>query len=283
MIEKTSELWADLHMHSYYSDGILSPEAIVKYAAKIGLRCIAITDHDTVKAVDEATETGNKHNVEVLTGIELSTTWDGRDIHVLGYCFDHTNAALHAQLELYRDERRHRAIRIIERLRKQGMDITIEEVEKKAGRGVIGRPHIADVMLSKKMAYNINDVFARFLGPDGTAYEDKYKITPRFAVELIENAGGVAVLAHPTLNMKETHVYDMIKAGIHGIECIHPKHTADSTAYYRRLTVQYGLEESGGSDCHGRGQVPLIGQYRIPYAVVQRLKDRAQSLRQMKS
>ncbi|HNC50449.1 MAG TPA: histidinol phosphatase, partial [bacterium] len=115
----------------------------------------------------------------------------------------------------------------------------------------------------------------------GTAYEDKYKISPRFAVELIEKAGGVAVLAHPTLNMKETHVHDMIKAGIHGIECIHPKHTADSTAYYRRLTVQYGLEESGGSDCHGRGQVPLIGQYRVPYNVVQRLKDRAQALRKV--
>ncbi len=268
-----TEEFADLHMHSFYSDGLLSPEAIVHHAAMIGLRAIALTDHDTAEGYHEALGAGSRLGVEVISGIELSAMIDGRDAHILGYFFDPENFILQNALQKYKDARVERAKRILKKLEEFNIYISFEEVQAKAGRGVIARPHIADLLIEKGHSDNIYQVFNQYLGQDAAAYEEKYKISPVEAVDLIHQAGGLAVIAHPTLNLKESHVYEMIRAGVDGIECTHPKHTPLSATHFARIAAQHKILEAGGSDCHGRGQIQ-IGNWKIPYANIEKMKKR---------
>lgn len=271
-IATSLNIYADLHIHSYFSDGFLSPTQVVAYAAGAGLSAIALTDHDTVDGLDEAMTAGEDYNVEVLTGIELSATIDDRDIHILGYMFDHRDEAFRRSVALYKQERFHRAEKIVQKLNRFGVGVDMDQVMARAGKGAVGRPHIADAVVHAGFAKDTNSVFRDFLGYGASAYEDKYKISPEMAIRLIHDAGGVAFLAHPSIGMKQKYLHQVISSGIDGIECTHPKHTDDASRYFQRIVQQHRLLESGGSDCHARDGNIFIGKYPVPYGVIEKMK-----------
>jgi predicted metal-dependent phosphoesterase TrpH len=265
--------YADLHVHSIFSDGQLRPSQVVDYAAQSNLRAIALTDHDTVDGLEEAIACGSACGVEVIPGIELSATMEDREVHILGYFFDPANTLLKQQIHLYKAERIKRAEKIIKKLNTHGITVNMDSVMTKAGKGAVGRPHIADAIIEAGYAQNTFEAFKEFLGHGALAYQERFSISPEYAIRLIGQAGGLSFLAHPSLNMKQKHIYHIIQAGVNGIECIHPKHSPDATNYFRRLVQQYHLMESGGSDCHARHEAIMIGRFPIPYGWVEKMKS----------
>ncbi len=265
---------ADLHLHSRFSDGNLTPTEIVALAKEKNLAAIALTDHDTVNGIPEAMRAADACNLELISGIELSATWEGKDIHVLGYFIDIGCPALLQALQRFVAARRERAEKMVRILQSEGVEIGFDEVIAEAGEGAFGRPHIATVLMRKGYARNVYDVFKKYLGYDCIAYVEKFSVTPAEAIELIHSANGLAFLAHPSFYMKEKHYMHVIESGIDGIETIHPNHFPNSTEHFRRLVQRYHLLECGGSDCHGRADALQIGEFPVPYETVLRMKER---------
>lgn len=265
---------ADLHLHSTQSDGRLRPSDVVHIAHQRGLRAISLTDHDTISGISEATDAGEALGVEVVPGIELSASLDDKDIHILGYFIDHESSALRSKLEIFRNSREDRARKMVAGLQNQGVDISFDEVEQEAQGGAYGRPHIANVLLRKGYARDIYGVFQKYLGYDCPAYVAKFSLHPMDAIGLLHEAGGLAFLAHPSFYMKERHLIAVIRSGLDGIETSHPNHFEHSITYYKGICRQYGLLESGGSDCHGRVDQIAIGNHAVPYEYVTHMKEK---------
>lgn len=265
---------ADLHMHSIHSDGQLPVQAIIDFAANAGLRAISITDHDTVEGVEEAMQLGHENGLEVIAGIELSATIENRDIHILGYFFNHKDKNFLNRIAHFKNERYNRAEKMVRKLNNAGVKLQMDSVMEFAGQAAVGRPHIADAMVKHGFAESIEVAFRDYIGYGGIAYEDKFNITPEEAICIIADAGGLSFLAHPSLHLKQKYLYQVIHSGISGIETIHPNHSENSSSYYKRIVLQHGLLESGGSDCHGRNGEINIGKYAVPYAAIEAMKQR---------
>ncbi|PTM59311.1 PHP domain-containing protein [Desmospora activa] len=251
------EHW-DLHVHTTASDGMQSPEDVVRLAREIGLAGIAITDHDTVEGVKRGQKEGERLGVKVIAGVEISTLADGRDIHVLGYGMEIEDRHFLARLQQQRESRKQRNTQIIQRLHKLGIDIRMEEVAaKKRDRSPdanIGRPHIAEVLVEKGVAGSMDEAFSRWVGEDGAAYVAISRITPEEAIQLIQQAGGVPVLAHPGSYKNDGLVDRLAKRGLVGIEVRHPDHNEQMERRYRQLASNHGLIPTAGSDFHGERQ-----------------------------
>lgn len=271
-----AEKRADLHIHSTFSDGTLSPEEIVELAAEAGLAAISVTDHDNVAGVERAEVAARRHGLEVIPGVELSAIEIGTDVHVLGYFVDVGFKSLTEHLELFRDARRIRAQKMVEKLKDLGLEVSIEAVLAKAGPAAVGRPHVAEALVDEGLILSYEEAFRRYIGFDGPAYVPKYEISPARAVDLIHAAGGLAIIAHPGVYLRDDIMRSIIAAGIDGIETVHPKHTAEATSRLRAMVKELGLVETGGSDYHGdnRGNTPF-GDGTIPYDWVEILRERA--------
>ncbi len=243
---------ADLHTHTRASDGWHTAEELLQLARQAGLRALAVTDHDTVAGLQAALEIGNRMGIEVVPGIEISTLYEGIDVHVLGYFVDFTDPQLVRRLERLRNTRDLRNRMIVERLQELGIEIEIEEVYAKQEQGGnVGRPHIAAVLVDKGVVGTIGEAFEQYLGTGKKAYVVPPRICPLEALELIHQAGGVCVLAHPGLYGKDELIDQMIAKGMDGLEVYHPDHTADDEAHYLRMAEAKGLIITGGSDFHG--------------------------------
>lgn len=263
----------DLHLHSTYSDGILSPAELVVRAKNAGLRAISITDHDNVDGIKEGLEYGNRLGIEVISGVELSTVEHGFETHILGYFVDWSNRKLRRHLELLRRHRLTRAKEIVEKLRKLGCPLALHDVIRKSRTGSIGRPHIAEVLVDYGYVTSLNEAFWRYLGDSKPAFVPKYRIGSLDAIMLIKRAGGLSFLAHPGAEIYEELIVQFIKGGLNGIEVVHPKHSAQEIAFYRNLVNKYTILECGGSDYHSdSGEQAKIGEYVLPYRVVTRMK-----------
>ena len=271
----------DLHIHTYFSDGSFSPQEVVTWAAEIGLAAIAITDHDDVGGIDQAIAYGRELDVEVVPGVELSTHGDGRDVHILGYLFDHHAKAIQSYIQLFQEERRKRARKIVDRLKKLGLGVSFDFVLQKAGPGSIGRLHIASALLEEGYVFSIEEAFRKYLGDGKPASVPKFKIEPLKAIQLIKEAGGVTFIAHPALDVNEEYVINLIRLGLDGIETIHPHHWPQATQKYKRLAQQYDVLECGGSDCHGNvnGKFVKMGKITVPYSFLSRMKEIASKRR----
>jgi len=267
-------LRADMHLHSVFSDGRLKPSEIVAFAHERGLRAMSLTDHDSVGGIPEAIAAATPIGLEIIPGIELSASLDGKDIHILGYFVDITDSELRSNLEIFIHSREDRARKMVVGLQSQGVDISFEEVEVEASGGAYGRPHIANILLKKGYARDVYGVFQKYLGYDCPAYVEKFALHPREAIDLVHRAGGLAFLAHPSLYMKERHLMTVIQSGLDGIETTHPNHFEHSISYYKRIVQQYDLLESGGSDCHGRPDQIVIGRHAIPYEQITAMKEK---------
>ena len=254
----------DLHVHSTASDGSRAPADVVQEARRVGLAAIALTDHDTVAGVAEASAAGRAHGVRVVSGVELSAVEGDVETHILGLHLSDTRD-LEARLVLLRDMRRTRAERMVERLNLLGVRITLQAVLEQAAGGAIGRPHIARAMIAEGWAVDFRDAFDRYLGNGKPAFVAKDRLPIAEAIHLIHRAGGLALLAHPASAGTRERVAAFVALGIDGLEVRHPSHTPDDVARLSALVDHFGLVPSGGSDWHGSGEGPrTLGAMRIP-------------------
>ncbi len=211
--------------------------------------------------------------VEVVPGVELSAVADGKDVHILGYFVDCDHPELRDCLRMYRDARKVRAERIVEKLNRMGMRVRIEQVMAKAGGGAVGRPHVADVMLEEGFVFSTNEAFHKYLGYSKPAYQPKHSISPAEAIRVIHAAGGLAVLAHPGLYSRDDLIPEMVASGLDGIEVAHIKHGPADRDRYAEIANRHGLLQTGGSDCHGDGRGdPVMGRVEVPRARVEALR-----------
>lgn len=267
---------ADLHLHTSYSDGVYSPTEIVIKAKEAGLKIISITDHDSVGGLDEAIEVGKQNNIEVIAGMELSASYEDSEVHILGYFIDYKNEHLVEKLSGFQAERLKRAKKIIGKLNKMNIPITIDSVLEHVDGESVGRPHIANVLVEKGHAESYHEAFNKYIGNGRPAYEQKWNFSPEDTIRLIAQAGGLSFLAHPGYPINENLINRLIKAGIDGIEVVHPSHGPDLIYYYRGIVNEYCLLESGGSDFHGgeRDDDEAFGQFTIPINTVDMMRRR---------
>ncbi len=249
----------DLHTHSTVSDGSLSPEEVVKRAAAADLAAMALTDHDNIGGVETALRTGEEVGILVVPGVEISAQFERGTLHILGYFFDVSHPALRGKLAYLQRARAERNPKIAQKLQALGIDITYEEVKAIAGSDQVGRPHFARILMNKGIVRDFSEAFDRFLGKDKAAYVDKFRYTPNEAFDMIREAGGVAVVAHPyTLNLPDEELRATLEAwypvGLRGLEVFYPDHTEEMIRGYSRMADTLGLLKTGGSDFHGNNK-----------------------------
>lgn len=248
---------ADLHIHTTASDGRLSPEQIYDSALTVGLRTIAITDHDTTAGVIRLNEilssTASPTKLQVINGIEMSCDYPDHEVHILGYHIDAYNPQLTEHLRYILEDRVTRAEKIVKKLNQLGYTISVARVKEVAGTArSIGRPHIAQALVKQGYFTTLDEIFDGLLHKGGPAYVPHYKLTPANAVELIRHAGGVAVLAHPGLVGNNELVEQLLTSlPIQGLEVFHPTHSPTQTQTYLEVAERRGLTVTGGSDFHG--------------------------------
>lgn len=248
-------LYADLHIHSNYSDGKLTPEEIVDLAIKRNIKCISITDHDNIDSQYVADSYADNKCIKVISGLELSSHYENIEIHILCYFIDTENENLKRSLDEIKNTRQDRAEKIIQKLNQINIDINIEDIDKQDYNGSIGRLHIAKVLVEKGYASSVKEAFQKYLVKDRPAFVERRKIDYKEALKLISDAKGIAVLAHPGEIYKNMFGEKLIKSlkryGLKGIEVFHPSHSPKVLNYYYNLAKKYSLLITGGSDCHG--------------------------------
>ncbi len=267
---------ADLHVHTRFSDGLASPVEIMEMGVRAGLSWISVTDHDTVAGLGEAKMEAGKIGIGFVPGVELSVEFRGQDFHVLGYEVDPEDPELMRLLTEIRESRAARATRIVGRLHALGVNLPMESVRRHVGvSGLIGRPHVAEALLSEGWVESFGEAFMRYLGKDAPAYVRKDPVEPRRALAVIRRAGGVSALAHPGAYDLDDSWQVFVREGLQGLETVHPKHTPEAVAGFRRLAERYHLVATGGSDYHGRGGAETpIGGVRVEASVVDEIQAR---------
>jgi len=271
---------ADLHTHTTASDGMFRPAVNVQMAKAAGLAAIAITDHDTVAGIPEALAAGKENGIIVVPGVEMSTAVDGKDIHILGYGISPDDPILLQRLLSLRNVRNRRNEDILANLEQLGMEVSLEDLEKAAGKAdhidkSVGRPHIAQVLVDKGYVSDLREAFDRFLGEGKPAYASQTRISPEEAMTWIHEAGGTAIIAHPGLYSDDSLVFSLLDSGADGLEAFHSDHSPELEQHYANKAEGKGKLITGGSDFHGtRNGVPFhgaIGSRSVDVAVVRQL------------
>lgn len=272
----------DLHVHSNASDGTFTPTQLVAEAKKAGLSAFALTDHDTTDGVAEAAMAAEKAGIELVPGVELSTEYEGKEIHVLGLYIDITNEALQKHMANFRDSRDNRNVYMLEKLRSEGFDITLEALEAMFPDAVITRAHVARYLLDKGYIPDIKTAFSEYIGEGCRCYVGRPKVTPMDAVDYIIEAGGTPMLAHPVVyHMDRPQLKKMIaemKAhGLVGMEAIYSENTAADEGDFKSLARAEDLLITGGSDFHGENKPDIRlgkgrGRLYVPYACLEAVR-----------
>jgi predicted metal-dependent phosphoesterase TrpH len=241
----------DLHIHTVYSDGLLTPGEVIALAESLRLAAVAVTDHDTVEGIEGALQAALQHAVEVVPGVELSAEYDNREVHILGYWIDHRHAGLNSLLKDLRQSRYERAGKTIDRLCAIGFPLDFQELLKIAGDAAPGRLHVARAMVARGYADSVRAAFEKWLGSGRPAYVERFKLSPREAIAAVNSAGGLAVFAHPGLTGNIKLLDSLVQWGVKGLEVYHPEHSLAQTLRFRHLALKRGLCITGGSDFHG--------------------------------
>ncbi|HHX59316.1 MAG TPA: PHP domain-containing protein [Epulopiscium sp.] len=271
----------DLHVHSNASDGTLSPSEVVIHAKEKGLSAISLTDHDTVKGLDEATEAGALYQVEIIPGIELSADFPNDNLHILGYYINFKDPVFQKKLQPIQDGRKIRNATMTENLNKLGFEISIEE-----GSTIITRAHYAKALYEGGYVSSLDEAFKLYLTPGKPGYVKRITPNPKECIDIIHSGGGVAFLAHPTLyGLKAPELTKLIqqlaKDGLDGIEVMHSRHSHQDEVFLRDLATKNNLIISGGSDFHGSNKPNLeiatgYGNLKIPYSILENIKNKAE-------
>lgn len=269
---------ADLHVHTKASDGTLTPTEVVRAAKDIGLAAVGIADHDTVDGIDEALDAGGQFGIEVVPAVEISTICgSGDEVHILGYFIKHHETSFVEKLRVLNEARWERGRMMVERLRAAGVPLDFERVAELADGGAIGRPHVARALCEIGAAPSIDAAFGRYLVEGAPGYVERFKVSPRDAVRMIIEAGGVACCAHVAKLKDDSLLLELISEGLKAIEAYHPDHPAAASKYYDKFARQRGLIVTGGSDAHciEGGRHGGIGSVTVAYDVVAELKAAA--------
>lgn len=242
---------ADLHIHSTASDGAMPPEQVVAVARELGLTTIALTDHDSIAGIQKARKAAEEIPVRVMNGIEITTAFRGREVHMLAYAFDIENEKLTKLLSDHKKARMERAKAIIRQLQKEGLELTIDEVMAEAATNNICRPHIAMVLVDKGYIATPKEAFIRYLSDEAIGELQDFYYSLSDVIAIIKNAGGVTVIAHPGRLYTEDELEEMVEMGIDGIEIIHPGHNYPMQQRLDEFAKKHNLLKTGGSDFHG--------------------------------
>ncbi len=273
----------DLHIHSIYSDGNCTPSEIVKDAKRLGVRCISLTDHDTVAGIPEVVAAGKEFDIEIIPGIEVSAESDMGSVHVLGYFVQADNEDFKKEVTSFQENRHERNLKIIQKFNDFGIHIELEELQNKFPAGQIGRPHFAHILVDKGYVGSYKEAFDRFLGDGRPVHIRNLRPTVKEAIDLIHMGGGISSLAHPIrLNPKidkqfEETLRTFKEFGLDALECYSGSHSREAIKRFIQLTEQYDLLVTGGSDFHSKNKLGVeLGCSRdnlfIPYELVEKLK-----------
>lgn len=259
MVKYNYNIDYDLHIHTKASDGTLTPSEVVIMAQKKGLLGISITDHDTIDGLLEGQEKANELGIEFINGIELSTNYYGNDVHILGYFLNLNDEIFLNELKKIGDVRSQRNLKIIEKLKKNKLNIEIEDVIAEAAGDIVSRLHFAKVLMNKGYAYTKDEAFHNYLGKNGLAYVEKHNFSPVDAIKILKNNGAFVVLAHPKLysnSLREVErlVKELKEVGLLGIEVNYPSFTFEERKNYNELAKKHNLLITGGSDFHGHNR-----------------------------
>lgn len=273
--------YIDLHVHSNCSDGTFTPSQLVEYALEKGLQAIALTDHDTTEGIEQAQAAAQNTSLQVIPGIELSTAYLGRDIHILGLNIDPENAYFQKKIKAFQQEREDRNRTMISRMQKEGLHITWQDMADNFPDSVWTRAHFARFLADTGQVHTLAEAFNRFLGDHAPCFVPRNKVTPFEAVEMIHQGKGKAVLAHPLLyHLTEEQLDELVQAlvqsGLDGIEAIYSNNTGLDEVRMRQMAKKYGIFITGGSDFHGSNK-PAIdlgkgrGNLKIPAYLLENL------------
>jgi predicted metal-dependent phosphoesterase TrpH len=270
--------FADLHLHTFYSDGTYSPEELTAQAERNGFAAVALTDHDTVEGCLPTAQACARAGIEFITGTELTAEAEGHEIHILGYCVDIQDPTLLAEIAKFQQVRQRRIQEMVSRLNELNVPLQAEKVFELANCRAPGRPHVARALVESRFCADLDEAFERFLKRNRPAWVPKFKMSAADAIALIHRASGLAVMAHPGLNRTDQVIPGMVDAGLDGIECFHTKHSNSTAEHYLQIAERFKLLVTGGSDCHGvsKGK-PVMGTVRLAYEHVENLKAKAAS------
>jgi len=264
--------FADLHLHSLFSDGTFAPEDIVAHGARFGHKALALTDHDTVGGCERMATACAAARIEFIVGTELTAEHNGNELHILAYFVDPQNPRLLTEIAKFQKVRQERIHDMVGLINALGVPLKVADVFELANCRSPGRPHVARALVQGGHCRTLDQAFERFLKKNRPAWVPKAKMSALAAVELIHQAGGLAVLAHPGLNRTDQTIPAIVDAGLDGIECFHTKHPPATAAHYLAIARQHNLLVTGGSDCHGLSKgKPLIGTVKLDYNYVEKL------------
>lgn len=267
----------DLHVHTNFSDGMLSPAGLIERANRIGIRVLAVTDHDTTEGIDPSLEAAKGKAIELVPAVELNSETEEAEVHILGYFIDHHQKSFQQRLEEIRRSRLERIRKILNKLEGLGVHLEESRILEISGRGSVGRPHIGWAMIEKGYAESLQESFEKFIARGAPAYVPRYKFPPEEAIRLILQCGGLPVLAHPGIMNCDQIIPNLVKEGLMGIEVYYSAHTFIDKEKYKQMAQNFGLLITGGSDYHGPGsknQVEL-GSVYVPGKVYKSLKEKA--------
>ncbi len=272
----------DLHMHTTHSDGTYPPRDLVRLAKAKGLACISVTEHDTMSSFEECADEAKKLGIELIPGIEVSAQFEPGALHILGFFLDRNHPKLKVALEEIQKARRERNPRIIERLNRLGVPITLEEVEQVSGGKQVGRPHFAKVLVKKGIVKSMEEAFRKYLAKGKPAYIDKRRLSSGEAIQRIREAGGIASVAHPKqMKLEEAGLTEelarLVEEGLGGVEAYNSCQSREEAELYKRLAKRFNLFITGGSDFHGGNKPDVDLGYlgdgvELGYEVVEAMK-----------
>lgn len=265
----------DLHIHSTYSDSDATIESIFQAARTKRLRCLALTDHDTMDGIPHALELGSRYDIEFIKGIELSSHKDNIEVHVLGYFGDYVNEKFLVELNNIRDIRKARLLAMVDKLSLIGVRVDSGKLFESIKNNIPTRLHLALYLVDKGYAFNLSDAFRKYLSPGRPGYVARFKYSTQEAIAAIKNAGGVAFLAHPHYIANKEWIDEFAGYGLDGIEVVYPRLSAATMANAAAKAQKLGLLQSGGSDAHGSyKEFTSVGGVEVPYEFAQAIKER---------